>query len=64
VKVNIDGIAKDGIAKECLDFSICIYIFHSSRGEYIRSFSSFLRIQKSLYAKVMRAILDIEFAWS
>jgi len=37
-------------------------IFHGSRGEYIGSFSSFLGVQKSLYAEVMRVILAIELA--
>jgi len=38
--------------------------FCGSRNEYIGSFSSFLGVQHSLYAKVMGAILAIELAWS
>jgi len=39
-------------------------IFRGSKGEYIGSFSLFLGVQKYLFAKVMRAILAIELAWS
>jgi len=48
----------------CLDFSACASIFCDSRGEYIGSFSSFLIVQKSSFAKVMGAMLAIELAWS
>jgi len=47
-----------------MGFPTCVGIFRGSRGEYIGSFSSFLRVQKSLYAKVMGVILAIELAWS
>jgi len=59
VKANIDGVARG-----CLGFAGCAGIFRGSRGEYISSFSSFLGVQKSLYAEVMGVILAIELAWS
>jgi len=45
VKVNTDGGARG-----CPGFAACTCIFRGSRGEYIDSFSSFLGVQKSLYA--------------
>ena len=59
MKVNIDGAARG-----CPGFTTCAGIFRGSRSEYIGSFSSFLGVQKSLYAEVMGAILAIEIAWS
>ena len=59
MKVNTDGAAR-----ECSGFSACGGIFCGSRGEYICSFSSFIRIQKSFYVETMGAILAIELAWS
>ena len=59
VKINTDGADRG-----CLGFSTCVGIFCGSRGEYIGSFSSFLRVQKSLCAEVMGVILAIELAWS
>jgi len=59
VKVNIDGAARG-----CSGFSTCAGIFRGSRCKYIGSFSSFLRIQKFLYAEIMGVILVIELAWS
>jgi len=58
VKDNIDGVARG-----CPGFAACAGIFRSSRGECIGSFSSFLGVQKSLYAEVIGAILVIELAW-
>jgi len=46
------------------DFLTCVGIFRGSRDKYIGSFSSFLRVQKSLYVEVMRAIFAIELAWN
>jgi len=59
VKINTDGAARG-----CPGFSACGAIFRGSSGEYIGSFFSFLGVQKSLYAEVMRTILAIELAWS
>jgi len=59
VKVNTDDTARG-----CSSFLACAGIFHGSMGEYIGNFSSFVGIQQFLYAKVMRVILAIEFAWS
>jgi len=58
VKVNTDGDARG-----CPGFSACTSIFRDSSDEYISSFSSFLGVQKSLFAEVVGAILAIEHAW-
>jgi len=57
VKVNTNGAARG-----CPGLAACAGIFRGSRGEYISSLFSFLRVQKSLYAEVMGAILAIELA--
>jgi len=56
MKVNIDGTARG-----CPSFLACAGIFRGSDSEYISSFSSFIGIQKCLYAEVMGANLAIEF---
>jgi len=57
VKVNTNGAARG-----CPGLSACAGIFRGCKDEYIGSFSSFLEVQKSLYAEIVGAILAIELA--
>lgn len=56
-------VKTDGATKGCPDPSTCV-AFRGSIGEYIGSFSSYLRVQKSLYVEVMGAILAVVLSWN